>query len=203
VARATPPTRRTQDERRAVTRAALLDATIDCLAEHGYVHTTARLVAERAGVSRGACTHYFPTTHELVIAAIERTFDRLTSEFVATFTAMPAHDRTFARAVRQLWDIATGPSYAAVLEVVVASRTDPQLNDFVRVVAALLDSSVAAVVREVFPDPVDDAVRSAAIDLTMSIVQGAAVSRIAGFGDPDRAIELAITLATQLIDRHS
>jgi AcrR family transcriptional regulator len=57
--------RRTQEERRAATRGALLDATIDCLVEYGYHGVTTSRVAERAGVSRGAQVHYFPTKTDL------------------------------------------------------------------------------------------------------------------------------------------
>jgi hypothetical protein len=45
--------RRIQEERSAATRKALLDATIDCLAEDGYAALTTTKVAARAGVSRG------------------------------------------------------------------------------------------------------------------------------------------------------
>ena len=61
-----------QEERRAETRAKLLDATIECLLEEGYAGTTTRRVAELAGVSQGAQTHHFPYRVDLVAAAIER-----------------------------------------------------------------------------------------------------------------------------------
>ena len=58
---AAPAARRTQQQRSDETRAALLDATIICLHEVGYAGTSTTLVSERAGVSRGAQTHHFPT----------------------------------------------------------------------------------------------------------------------------------------------
>jgi hypothetical protein len=58
--------RRTQAERRAVTRRALLDATLDVLAEVGYGGLTTAQVVARAGVTRGAWAHYFATKTELV-----------------------------------------------------------------------------------------------------------------------------------------
>ena len=51
-------------------RARLLDATVDCLVEHGFSHTSTTLVSERAGVSRGAQLHHFPTKNDLVVAAV-------------------------------------------------------------------------------------------------------------------------------------
>ena len=53
------PTRRSQAERSASTRALLLDATIDSLVEDGYASTTTTGIADRAGVSRGAQMHHF------------------------------------------------------------------------------------------------------------------------------------------------
>src|SRR5262245_17748562 len=64
-------TRRTQDERSAAPRALLLDATIACLVDVGYAATTTTLIAERAGVSRGAQMHHYKTKTELVAAAVE------------------------------------------------------------------------------------------------------------------------------------
>ena len=64
-------TTRTQAERSATTRQALLDATIRCLVEEGYANTTTARVAELAGVSRGAHLHHFQTRSSLVAAAVE------------------------------------------------------------------------------------------------------------------------------------
>src|SRR5215468_6574679 len=63
-------TGRTQEERSAAMRERLLDATIDCLVEYGYSGTTTTRVAERAGVTRGAQVHHFPTKTDLVTAAV-------------------------------------------------------------------------------------------------------------------------------------
>jgi AcrR family transcriptional regulator len=62
--------RRTQEERSATTRQTVLDATIACLIDHGYHGATTTAIQERAGVSRGALTHQFPSKNELLAAAI-------------------------------------------------------------------------------------------------------------------------------------
>src|SRR3954466_3942789 len=73
-------TRRTQEERSSATRALLLDATIACLIDLGYSATTTTVIAERAGVSRGAQLHHFPTKAELVAAAVEHLANRMGAE---------------------------------------------------------------------------------------------------------------------------
>ena len=47
-------------------RQRLLEATVDCLVEHGWSGTSTTLVSQRAGVSRGAQLHHFPTKNDLV-----------------------------------------------------------------------------------------------------------------------------------------
>jgi AcrR family transcriptional regulator len=47
----------------------LLEAAVECLAELGWAGSTVAVVAERAGVSRGAAQHHFPTREELFSAA--------------------------------------------------------------------------------------------------------------------------------------
>ena len=71
--------RRTQQQHTEETQAALLDATIACLHEVGYAATSTTLVSERAGVSRGAQTHHYPTKTQLVVAAITRAPARLSA----------------------------------------------------------------------------------------------------------------------------
>src|SRR5205823_12845827 len=86
---ATAAPRRAQAERRAETRGRLLDATLECLAELGYAGTTATEVVRRAGLSRGAQVHHFPTKAELVVAAVEHLFQRRHEEFRQAFADLP------------------------------------------------------------------------------------------------------------------
>src|SRR5438132_3616641 len=75
--------RRTQAERRASTRTALLDAAIDCLVEQGYANTTTRRIAERAGVTPGAVHHHFAGKAELLSEAVRHLSERLAKEMLA------------------------------------------------------------------------------------------------------------------------
>lgn len=53
------------------TRGRILDAAFAVLKERGFVGLTTPEVAQRAGVSRGALVHHFPSKLELVAAAME------------------------------------------------------------------------------------------------------------------------------------
>jgi AcrR family transcriptional regulator len=192
------PARRTQAERTASTVDALLKATIDCLVDVGYANTTTRLVAERAGVSRGAQTHHFPTKVDLVVAAVGQLFDQQARRFQEAFRLLPADRRTLDQAVSLLWDIVSGPSYPAVLEVTVAGRTDPELRVVVHGTSTVLENIVVGLLQEFFPAFADERLARTIIDVGFTLVQGAAVSGYAGFGDPERTIRLVKWISSLL-----
>ena len=119
-------TRIPQGERTRAMRLRLLEATVDCLVEHGYAGTSTTLVSQRAGVSRGAQLHHFPTKHDLVVAAIEHLTELRGSELEAAAAEIPAGNRRAALAM--LADHFTSPVFSAALETWVAARTDPELH---------------------------------------------------------------------------
>ena len=63
--------RRTQAQRSATTRAALLAAARELFAANGYVATGREQIAERAGVTRGALYHHFGSKEQLFRAVVE------------------------------------------------------------------------------------------------------------------------------------
>src|SRR3712207_5880220 len=120
---------RTQEERSASTRGALLDATIDGLVEFGYAGTTPTRVAERAGVSRGAQMHPFQRKAPLVVAALLRLAERRRRELLERAEReLPAHPDPDA-ALAIIWSTFSGPLFTAALEPWMAARTDPQLPE--------------------------------------------------------------------------
>jgi AcrR family transcriptional regulator len=195
--RSSTTTRRTQAERIEETRSALISATIESLAEVGYAATTTREVAERAGVSRGAQTHHFPTKALLVAATIEHLFATEGARFRDAFAELPPEERNLDAAVAMLWQIAQGPTYGAVLEVLVAARTDHQLALVVQPVSATFEQTLVDLLLDVFPSVEDDEhLARTLLDLAFTIVQGAVISRYAGFGDQERTIRLTRAVAS-------
>ncbi len=77
--RATPPRRRSQQERTQETQEKLVRAAIDLLKKRRYVGVRTLDVAEHAGLSKGASTHHFPTKDALVLRALEEVY-RYTQE---------------------------------------------------------------------------------------------------------------------------
>ncbi|MCP4808655.1 MAG: TetR family transcriptional regulator [Proteobacteria bacterium] len=97
-------------------RGRLMVATIECLSELGYRGTTTTVVCRKAGVSRGAMLHHFPSRHELMVGAVERVM------------AQRRQDMELADPVEGMWSVVEGAATEAWLELVVAARTDPALR---------------------------------------------------------------------------
>ncbi|MEU8593980.1 TetR/AcrR family transcriptional regulator [Streptomyces globisporus] len=110
-----------QDRSRA-TRQRLLEAAVACLAEHGWAGSTVSVVAERAGVSRGAAQHHFPTREDLFTGAVEY----VAEERSAALRALPVQGR--AEVVAALVDLYTGPLFRAALQLWVAASNEAQLR---------------------------------------------------------------------------
>ena len=70
-------------------RARLLEATVELLVEKGYAGTSTTLVSERAGVSRGAQLHHFPTKQDLVVAAVQHVTEVRGAELAAAAEELP------------------------------------------------------------------------------------------------------------------
>src|SRR5918998_2881312 len=83
------PSRAPQQERSRLTQQRLLTATIECLVEYGWAGTTTTVIAERAGVSRGAQLHHYPTRNELVVAAVGHVAGMLVDQMLDAAQALP------------------------------------------------------------------------------------------------------------------
>lgn len=119
--------RRTQAERSAETRKALIEATISLLCRLGYSGTTTTLVAEEAGVSRGAYQHQFNNRTELIIAVVQTVYDQEVHEY---FKAFEKHKKiTLADFPEVIWSIVSRPSGMAVFEILNGMRSDPELAE--------------------------------------------------------------------------
>ena len=116
-----------QEERTRAMRARLLEATVELLVEKGYAGTSTTLVSERAGVSRGAQLHHFPTKQDLVVAAVQHVTEVRGEELRTAATKLDGGPNRTRKVLRVLGDHFTSPVFTAALELWVAARTDPEL----------------------------------------------------------------------------
>ena len=110
-------------------RKKLIDAAIQCLVEVGYGSTTLQRVTDVADVSRGAFLHHFPTRAQLMIAvaefaATEQT--RVVREFVGDSTG----DADLYQAITAAtWEAVRQPAGIALIEILLGSRSDPEIGE--------------------------------------------------------------------------
>jgi AcrR family transcriptional regulator len=172
-------------ERSIATRAALLDAAIDTLVERGYAATTTIETARRAGVSRGAQLHHFPTKAELLATAVEHLFDRRLAEFLEAFAAIdPQADRLDA-ALDLLWSMFQGPAFVAWTELWVAARTDPELARTVVAVERRFTAETRTMFGELFPSQTaaDALLHDIGRDFAFAVMTGVALQRLFPHGE--------------------
>ena len=81
--------RRTQAQRRAATRRALLDAARSMFAEKGYHETAAEEIVRRAGMTRGALYHHYEDKKDLFRAVVDEMEGEIDEEIEAAERAQP------------------------------------------------------------------------------------------------------------------
>lgn len=168
--------RRTQAERRAATRLALLDATIEVLVVDGWAGLTTRSVAHRAGVSAGAQHHHFPTRGELAIEALRHALRRLADEArerlrFADLVEASAREE----AIDELWRLHRSQEFRALLELWVAAGTDTALREAVRGLNDELAVVLAAAPFDLLPEEPWDRRRLDAVTGVLAMVRGVAM----------------------------
>jgi AcrR family transcriptional regulator len=117
-----------QQDRSRATRQRLLEAAVESLAEVGYAATTVSVVATRAGVSRGAAQHHFPTRADLFAAAVEYMTSVRLAEIREQAAALPSGPGRTEAIVGMLADVYTGPLFRAALHLWVAASTEDALR---------------------------------------------------------------------------
>jgi AcrR family transcriptional regulator len=121
--------REPRQDRSRVTRQRLLEAAVECLSELGWFATTVAVVAERAGVSRGAAQHHFPTREDLFTAAVDHVTEVRLVEIRREVASLPTGGNRTEAVVEMLIRLYTGPLWRAALQVWVAASADGTLRE--------------------------------------------------------------------------
>lgn len=172
-------------------RERLLEATVACLHQNGYAGTSTNDVVRRAGVSRGALLHHFPSRLDLLLAAAAHASERTIEAFRKGLSAIDNEADRMAELRELLWTGFTGPTFDALLELAVASRTEPQLNRRLREIAEHYQLVIVEMARALFPAlAADDAQFEANQAALFFMLQGIALSRVVQPDDARAALAL-------------
>lgn len=117
-----------QESKSVKMRNTVCKAAVSCLYELGYNETTISRIVERAGVSRGAVQHHFPTKEDLITATAERLLER-SMDFSATGSSKGKAGSTADELMKAWVNLINTKQYQALLEILTAARTDKRLRE--------------------------------------------------------------------------
>lgn len=129
-------------------RKKLLDATIESLAEIGYFQTSTVVVTERAGVSRGAMLHHFPSKADLMMAASEHIVELRRDLHADRLGKFKTDREQFLHLIDVLWEAFQTPSGIARIEIMLGARSDPEIGPRFRELNDMLEERHKEVVWE-------------------------------------------------------
>lgn len=133
------PVRRTQESRSAATRERLLQAAIESLHTNGYAATSTTVVAEKAGVSRGAMLHQFPTKVDLMLYVVQAVYEEEVGLYRKALDPIADPQERLRAFPRIAWDILCRPAGVAVLEIMQGARSDPVMSEQLRPLQARIE----------------------------------------------------------------
>ena len=178
-----PQRTRTQKERRDETRKLLLDATVESLLEVGFAKTTTSEVQRRAGLSRGALLHHFPSKSELLTATVShlahmRGRELKNMEADLALGSNPRSER-ISCAIDLLWSCFSGPLFQVAIELRNAARNDDQFRELLISEERILRQRIIEQARRLFGESISSHPGfEEAIDMTLQFMIGVALSEI-------------------------
>lgn len=170
--------RRTQEERSEEMKARILEAAYLVLKEDGVNGFTTAKVAERAGVSRGAQVHHFPSKNDLVAAAMEYVFNKSLESGIAMarMSDTTSPDHALQATLADLTEFYFSDYFYIGLEMLLAGLKDDQLRDMSRQVTRNYRIPVEEHWRAVLlRSGLSEAVVDDVLWMTVSLVRGFAI----------------------------
>lgn len=112
-------------------KARICRAVVEVIDREGYAATSLGRVQQAAGVSRGAMTHHFPTKQELVCETAMRLLEAAMTPIRSRLDGRRRQElRSVEQSLRESWhNVANTREGRAFVEILVASRTDPELHE--------------------------------------------------------------------------
>ncbi|MEN3974524.1 TetR/AcrR family transcriptional regulator [Emcibacter sp. SYSU 3D8] len=138
--------------RSLATRQEIIEATISCFVDIGYFRTTTTEIAKKAGVTRGAVQHYFPTTQHVLEASIDYLREQWLERFFEGATRTPVGKDYIDQAVDNTWENVNSRISIAWRELIAASRTDAELRAIIEPAAAEYEKARLEAGRRAYPD---------------------------------------------------
>lgn len=118
-----------QREKSEAMRLRVCEAAVAQLAREGFHGTSIVKVARRGGLTQGALQHHYPTKDALIVALTDYLLVRSVKWIAIARQELAVSPDAFAEVVRRSWrEQFKSEDFAALLEILVASRTDGALR---------------------------------------------------------------------------
>jgi AcrR family transcriptional regulator len=115
--------RRSHAERTAETRAKIMAAVVESIAEVGFQRTTASEITRRAGVSWGAVQHHFGDKDGILVAVLEDSFHHFAEGLSQVeVEGLPIEERV-SRFVDRAWEHFASARYRCTFEILLNQPT--------------------------------------------------------------------------------
>jgi AcrR family transcriptional regulator len=166
-----------QAQKSASTRNQIIKAALGCIVDSGYSGTTTTKIANRAGLSRGATLHHFPSKKDIIRAAVDYLHERRLQAFRRSISDIPPDSDIVEIAVQSYWEHVNHPIYVAFFELSAAARTDSDLREILRPAQRAFDKEWYETARDLFPQwQTDPAAFDLALNLAQQLMEGMAFS---------------------------
>ena len=119
---------RSHAERSTETRAAILSAVSESVAEVGFARTTASEIARRAGVTWGAVQHHFGGKDGMLTAVLEGSFNRFAERVESVPREGPLEKRV-SLFVDRAWDHYSSADYRTANEILLHFHTREDIDE--------------------------------------------------------------------------
>ncbi len=112
-----PKGRRSHAERTAETRARIIAAVVESIAEVGFQRTTASEIAQRAGVTWGAVQHHFGAKDGMLVAALENSFNRFAQRLGNIPLEGTSLEKRASLFIDRAWEHFSSAEYRSTFEI--------------------------------------------------------------------------------------
>lgn len=164
------------------TQVAILDAALACFHDLGYANTSTENIAKRAGVSRGAMLHHFPTRNDLIDAAVRHLHELRIANFKEEESKVqtgPGRSKVGA-GIDAYWQMLNSPLFVVLQELRMAARTDSDLAAALKPMLAEYADEQFEATKQIFPDLALSEAFIRTNYLTLYLLEGMASAKMIG-----------------------
>ena len=165
---------------------------MQCLFEHGSGATTTILVAERAGMSRGAMLHQFPSKADLMTFVVEAAHEEAVEIYGQLLAGIDDPRERLLAYPEAVWKVESRPAGIAALEILQGSRSDPELAAKLAPAEARIEEGTLEALQKEFHRPPSVAL----LHLIVGAMRGLAIAQVL---TPEEDVTQAIKLFQRLL----